>query len=91
MGRLCAISTHEDVCDSPTRIERMQGALTAPELAKLLGFGRTYIYEVLNKGMVPYFRLPTGAIRLDPVRVAVWLRDHEVGAAEQVMHERRAA
>jgi excisionase family DNA binding protein len=68
-----------DLADLPTRLERMTEALTAPVLAKLLGIGRTVMYEMAAQARIPHFRIGT-MIRFDPVQVARWLREREIGS-----------
>lgn len=57
----------------------MTGALTAAELAPLIGVGRTAMYELAAEGRIPCYRIGT-MLRFDPVQVAQWLREHQVGA-----------
>jgi excisionase family DNA binding protein len=71
--------------DLATRIERWPHALTAPELADLLGLGKTAVYDMAKRGSIPHYRF-AGSIRFDPATTAVWLRDREVA-----FPERRAA
>lgn len=67
--------------DLATRIERKPRALTAPELADLLGFGKTAVYDLAKRGGIPHYRVG-GSIRFDPAQTAAWLREHEVGCVE---------
>ena len=85
MGKIKSISVLEPGCDLATRIERRTSALTAPELADLLGLGKTAIYDLAKRGGIPHYRV-AGSIRLDPATTAAWLRDREV-----VCPERKAA
>ncbi|HEY3704422.1 MAG TPA: helix-turn-helix domain-containing protein [Terracidiphilus sp.] len=66
--------------DLPTRIERMDGAMSAPTLARLLGMGRSAVYEMASTGRIPHYRLGS-TIRFDPAVVAAWLRQREVKRA----------
>lgn len=70
-----------DPVDLPTRLERLSDALTAPDIAKLLGMGRTVVYEMAATARIPHFRIGT-MIRFDPVQVAHWLREREIGSAK---------
>lgn len=70
-----------DPADIPTRLERMTEALTAPELARILGMGRTVVYEMASAGRIPHFRIGT-MIRFDPVQIAQWLRERVIGSAK---------
>jgi len=74
-----------ETCDLATRIEHWPHALTAPELADMLGLGKTAIYDLAKRGGIPYYRV-AGSIRLDPATTAAWLRNREVA-----FPERRAA
>lgn len=65
--------------DLPSKLEKMQKALKVMELAKILGVGRTAMYEHVRRGVFPTFRV-RGEIRIDSVVVAQWLRDHTLEA-----------
>jgi excisionase family DNA binding protein len=67
--------------DLPTRIERWTHALTAPELADLLGLGKTAIYDLAKRGGIPHYWV-AGSVRFDPARTAAWLRLHEMASPE---------
>lgn len=84
-------TTTTTTLDLASRIERMPGALKVSQLAALLGVGRTYMYEQIEMGRVHYYRLPSGAIRLDPARIAAWLREHEVGFDDADGNGKKAA
>ena len=60
-----------------SRIRGMYGALTADELAKLLGMKRVTILRRAKKGSIPSFRI--GAmVRFDPQAISKWLLEHGV-------------
>ncbi len=59
------ISAPIEIGDLATRIERKPHALTAPELADLLGLGKTAIYDLAKRGGIPHYRV-AGSVRLDP-------------------------
>lgn len=65
--------------DLATKIEQLQGLLTAPQLVPLLGMSRTTIYQYVADGRIPYIRIGT-MIRFDPHAIAAWLREHAVAA-----------
>ena len=66
---------------SPARIRGICTAtLTVPEVAQLLGFGRTAIYDLVAAGRIPHFRIGA-SIRFDPFVLAEWLRSRFVLAA----------
>jgi excisionase family DNA binding protein len=80
--KVCSISgRHAVILDLPTRLEAMDEALTAPKLAKLLGMGRTVVYEMAAAGRIPHFRLGT-MIRFDPVQIGQWLRERQIGSTK---------
>jgi len=76
------ISAPFEIGDLATRIERWPHALTAPELAELLGFGKTTIYDLAKRGGIPHYRM-AGSIRFDPATTAAWLRNREVAFPER--------
>jgi excisionase family DNA binding protein len=83
MGKIKSISALEPGCDLATRIERRTRALTAPELADLLGLGKTAIYDLAKRGGIPHYRV-AGSIRLDPATTAAWLRQRQVAFPERL-------
>jgi excisionase family DNA binding protein len=75
-----------ETCDLATRIEHWPHALTAPELADLLGLGKTAIYDLAKRGGIAHYRV-AGSVRFDPAKTAAWLREREIGVKQM----RRAA
>ena len=55
------------------RIERIDRALTANELADMLAVSRITIFKQAKAGRIPSFRIGT-CVRFDPRSVAQWLR-----------------
>jgi excisionase family DNA binding protein len=55
------------------QIERMNHALTADDVAKLLSVSRITIFKQAKAGRIPSFRIGT-CVRFDPKIVADWLR-----------------
>ena len=55
------------------RIERIERALTANELAEMLTVSRITIFKQAKVGRIPSFRIGT-CVRFDPRSVAQWLR-----------------
>jgi excisionase family DNA binding protein len=55
------------------QIARMDHALTADDLAKLLAVSRITIFKQAKAGRIPSFRIGT-CVRFDPKIVAEWLR-----------------
>ena len=60
-----------------SRIQGMHGALTAVELAKLLGLSKATILRQAKKGAIPSFRIGN-VVRFDPQAISKWLIDHGV-------------
>jgi excisionase family DNA binding protein len=56
----------------PDQIERIGHAITAVDLAQLLGVSRVTIFKQAKAGRIPCFRIGT-CIRFDPRAVAEWL------------------
>ena len=76
------ISAPFEIGDLATRIERWPHALTAPELADLLGLGKTAIYDLAKRGGISHYRV-AGSIRFDPATTAAWLPNREVAFQER--------
>ena len=57
----------------PERIERIDHALTAEDLAKLLCISKITVFKQAKAGRIPSFRVGT-CVRFDPRAVANWLR-----------------
>jgi excisionase family DNA binding protein len=55
------------------RIERIDRALTADELASMLTVSRITIFKQAKAGRIPSFRIGT-CVRFDPKSVGTWLR-----------------
>jgi excisionase family DNA binding protein len=55
------------------RIERINRALTAKELAELLSVSKITIFKQAKAGRIPSFHIGT-CVRFDPRAVANWLR-----------------
>lgn len=55
------------------RIERIEHAITAQDLARLLNMSRITIFKLAKAGSIPPFRIGT-SVRFDPKAVAKWLR-----------------
>jgi len=75
------------VCDLASRIARIPHALSVLELAELLGFGKSTIYDMASRGRIPCLRFGA-SIRFDPAVIAAWVREHMVGCDAE---NRRAA
>jgi excisionase family DNA binding protein len=60
-----------------SRIQGMHAALTAVELAKLLGLSKATILRQAKKGAIPSFRIGN-VVRFDPQSISKWLIDHGV-------------
>jgi excisionase family DNA binding protein len=57
------------------RIERIERALTANELAIMLAVSKITIFKQAKAGRIPSFRIGT-CVRFDPGSVGQWLRRH---------------
>ena len=68
------------VPDLASEIEQKPGALKASELAEILGFGHTAIYEMAAAKRIPHLRIGS-SIRFGPHAIARWLREHSIEAA----------
>jgi excisionase family DNA binding protein len=55
------------------QVERIEGAITARKLAKMLGVSKITIFKMAKAGRIPSFRVGT-CVRFDPRKVADWLR-----------------
>ena len=56
------------------QVERHQGVLTAPELARILGTTRKTIYVMMNDGRIPTIQDGLESKRVDPKTFAYVLR-----------------
>ena len=64
--------------DLVERIRRSKSALTAKQLAELLGCTSRNIQKKAKAGKIPSYRLD-GDVKFDPVRVADWLQSKSMG------------
>lgn len=64
------MTPHHSLAD---QIEKTGHALTAPELANVLGVSHVTIFKQAKAGRIPSFRIGT-CVRFDPFTVAQWLR-----------------
>jgi excisionase family DNA binding protein len=60
-----------------SRVRGMHGALTADELAKLLGMSKVTILRRAKKGSIPSFRV-AAMVRFDPQAISRWLMEQGV-------------
>jgi hypothetical protein len=60
------------------RIEAMDHALTARELARMLSCSIGALYTGARAGRIPHLRI-AGSIRFDPTLTAQWVRSSVVG------------
>lgn len=81
MGRPAAGETaHRADIMSPQKsladlIEKTGHALTANEIAAILGLSHQTVFRMAKAGRIPCFRIGT-CVRFDPFTVAAWLRTH---------------
>jgi excisionase family DNA binding protein len=66
--------------DIAAQFESTDHALTVPEVAKLLGFSRSALYEMAAECRIPHHRLGA-SIRFDPQELADWWRSRLMKAA----------
>lgn len=66
--------------DIAIQLESMDHALTVPVVAKLLGFSRSALYEMVNDCRIPHHRIGS-SIRFDPQELADWWRGQLMLAA----------
>jgi excisionase family DNA binding protein len=60
--------------DLVARLKLHPGAIRVSELARILTMSRTTLYQMVEDGRIPHYRLGD-SIRFDPVRVSNWLAD----------------
>ncbi len=63
----------EGVGSLPQRIECIQKAMTARQVAEFLAISPITVYKMAKAGRLPSFRVGT-AVRFDPRAIAQWLR-----------------
>ena len=77
IGVLREIKSRRSRCWTPGRypntFERIEHALTASELGKILAVSPITLYKHAKAGRIPCFRIGT-CIRFDPRAIARWLR-----------------
>jgi len=66
--------------DLASQLANVDHALTVPEVAKLLGFSRSALYEMVNDCRIPHHRIGS-SIRFDPQELADWWRGQLMLAA----------
>ncbi len=57
--------------------------LTSREVAEYLGFAPWTILDMVRKGNLPAFKLPSGALRFRPDEIERWLEARRVGQVER--------
>jgi excisionase family DNA binding protein len=55
-------------------LDGLDHAISARELARLLGVHKLTIYRAVNSGVLPCFRIGS-CVRFDPRVIAAWLRE----------------
>ena len=66
---------------------RDRGAVTAKELAKMLGISPKTVFKLARAGRIPSFRIGT-AVRFDARLVIDWLRQQRTGCLPQKMRSK---
>jgi excisionase family DNA binding protein len=69
----CNENSSTELLSLADRIERIEHALTANELAEMLTVSKITIFKQAKAGRIPSFRIGT-CVRFDPRSVAQWLR-----------------
>jgi len=54
------------------RLASFKRALTAPEVAEVLGVSKVSIFKLAKQGIIPSFRIGT-SVRFDPRKTADWI------------------
>ena len=80
-------SNRKKPLDIASYIEDLDRALTACELAKLLGVAKSTLYDRAKSGRIPHIRLGT-SIRFDCYEIARWLRRTTVPLDYTRVHSR---
>ena len=65
--------------DLASVLDARTSALKVEELAEILSVSPKTLYRKIRRRLIPSFRIGT-AVRLDPRRIAEWLRTIEMGA-----------
>ena len=60
------------------KVSRDRGAMTAKEVAQMLGISPKTVFKLARKGRIPSFRVGT-AVRFEPRLVIDWLRQQRTG------------
>lgn len=68
-----AAITSPSVLSLPDRIAAIPHALTAVEVAELLGISRITVFKYAKKGILPSLRIGT-SVRFDPAAIAEFLK-----------------
>jgi hypothetical protein len=53
--------------------------VSADVIAEALDCTSKHVYDLAAKGQIPHYRI-NGSIRFDPIKVAIWLTEHEMAA-----------
>ncbi len=67
----------DDRRDLPTRIRQFRRALSAKQLAELLGTTASNILKKAKAGRMPSYRL-FGSVKFDPAITAAWLEEQAI-------------
>jgi excisionase family DNA binding protein len=81
LGRLAIATKHRRLITLAMmlleKLNSMEHALTVAEVAKLLGFGKTAIYDMVRRGAIPHIRVGY-SVRFDPREIAGWIQHRSV-------------
>lgn len=63
-----------------------EGAVTIPEAMRITGFGRSFIYEAMAKGELPYIKIGAGR-RIPRRALELWLARGLMVGEERVLKD----
>jgi excisionase family DNA binding protein len=69
----CKVPETKMISDLATHIESLEGALTAKQVSKFTGIGKSVIYDLASRDAIPCYRVGS-MVRFDPKDVANWWR-----------------
>lgn len=63
-----------------------EGAVTIPEAMRITGFGRSFLYEAMARGELPYIKIGAGR-RIPRRALELWLAKHLMIGDERVLND----
>jgi excisionase family DNA binding protein len=58
--------------------------LTVDETAKLLGFSKSYLYQLLHKRLLPHYKLNRGKVLFDADEIEAVVRRGKVATVDEI-------